>query len=235
MDEKFLEAVKTYLSIVEEACNTLIDYIEKEYNTTILSKYDLYDYLFRSHRYEFIIEERKYFQHGLGFTIYENDKPIIEWDFGYRSWWCGIQPFKMSNTLKNFGYKESDYCNTEFIKQECEQYVIDNFMYYYKGQYYINLLKLESKKIEFPTEYDRVVVEYKGVTKSFFRDKRMDKFIRKSNAIYARISEMNNNYILIFYNNDMEVARIPYNDIAYPDSAVKIMNQEIIRPHITDV
>ena len=63
----------------------------------------------------------------------------------------------------------------------------------------------------------------------------MDKFIRKSNLVYAGIGELKNNYVLIFYNDGTEVARVPYNDIAYPDSAVKIMNGEIIKPHIVDM
>ncbi len=235
MDKEFLEAINTYISVVEEACHSLMDYIEKENNTIILSKFHLYDYLSRSHRYEFIIEGRKYFRHGIGFTVYENDVPTIEWDFGCRSWWCGIEPFKMSNTLKSFGYKDSVYSDAHYIAQKCEQGVLDKNMYYYKGQYYINLLKLESMKMGFPAEYDRVDIEFKGIINSFLRDKRIDKFIRKSNIVYAKISELRNNYTLIFYNNDLEVARIPYNDIAYPDSAVKIMNEEIIKPQNTDI
>lgn len=234
MDEKFLKAVKTYVCMVEEACNLLINYIEKEEQITILNKYDLYDYLHRSHRFEFIMDERKYYFHGAGCTILANDIPIIDWDFGYRSWWCGIQPFKMSKTLKSSLFDEVDYHDGNFIKQKCEQYLLEEFLYYYKGQYYINLLKLGCKKIEFPINYDRVVVEYKGITKTFLKCGNMDKFIRKSNAIYEGISELKNNYIFVFYNNDIEVARIPYNDIAYPDSAVKIMNEEIIKPHIVE-
>ncbi len=232
MDEKFLKAVKTYGCIVEAACNLLIDYIEKEEKITILNKYDLYDYLYRSHKFEFIIEEKMYYFHGAGCTIFANDVPIIDWDFGYRSWWCGIQPFKMSKTLKSFSFAEVDYHDSNFIKCKCKQYLLEKLLYYYKGQYYVDLLKLRCKNIEFPINYDRVVVEYRGVTRTFFKCKSIDKFIRKSNTIYEGISELKNNYILVFYDKDIEVAKIPYNDIAYPDSAVKIMNEEIIKPYV---
>lgn len=235
MDEKFLKAVKRYVCVVEEACNLLIDNIEKEEQIAILSKYDLYDYLHRNNKFEFIISEKKYYFHGTGCTVFTNDIPIIDWDFGCRSWWCGIQPFKISKTLESFLFEYVDYYDGNFIKYKCEQYLSEGWLYYYKGQYYINILKLGCKKIEFPINYDRVVVEYKGVFRYFPRCKRIDKFIRKSHIIYEGILELKNNYILIFYNENNEVARIPYNDIAYPDSAVKIMNEEIIKPYNVDM
>lgn len=234
MNKKFLEAVKAYVCIVEEACDLLITYIEKEEHITILNKYDLYDYLHRSHRIEFIIGERRYYFHGAGCTVFSNNMAIIDWDFGCRSWWCGVQPFKMSRTLKNSMFEEAEYHDCNFIKYKCEQYLLEELMYYYKGQYYIDLLKFGCKKIEFPINYDRVLVEYKGVTRTFPKCKSIDKFIRKSNAVYEKISELQNNYIFIFFNKNIEVAKIPYNDIAYPDSAVKIMNEEVLKPHIVE-
>lgn len=234
MDKNFLRAVKTYVCIVEQACDLLINYIEKEQQIKILNKYDLYDYLHRSHKVEFIIADRKYYFHGTGCTVYVNDILFIDWDFGCRSWWCGVQPFKMSKTLKGAGYEEVDYYDGNFIKQKCERYLLEDLLYYYKGQYYINLLKIRCRKIEFPADYDKMIVEYKGITRTFLKCKSIDKFIRKSNVIYEGIFELKNNYILIFYKKDIEVARIPYNDIAYPDSAIKIMNEEIIKPHIVE-
>ena len=86
--------------------------------------------------------------------------------------------------------------------------------------------------MDFPAAYDRIAIEYKGLRKEFGRSVSIDRFIRKSKSVYAGISSLKNNYIIVFYNNDSETARIPYNDIAYPDSAVRIMNDEIIKPHI---
>lgn len=232
MDEKFLKAVKAYLNIVEDACNLLTNYIEKEVKISILNKYDLYDFLHESHKYEFFIEGRKFYFHGMGCTVFGEDASIIDWDFGYRSWWCGIQPFKMSKTLKSFLFEEVEYHDANFIKHKCEQYLQESSMYCYKGQYYIDLIKLRSKKIEFPVDYSRIDIEYKGITKTFCKSRSIEKFIRKSNIIYEGILELKNNYALIFYKDENEIARIPYNDIAYPDSAVKIMNEEIIKPHI---
>lgn len=232
MDEKFLKAVKTYLNIVEEACNLLINYIEKEEKITIHNKYDLYNFLHEGHRFEFIIEGRKFFFHGIGCTVFVEDVSIIDWDFGYRSWWCGIQPFKMSKTLKSFLYEEVEYYDENFIKHKCEQYLLEKSMYCHGGQYYIDLLKLRNKKIQFPIDYSRIDIEYKGITKTFYKSRSIEKFIRKSSIIYEGILELKNNYVLIFYKDENEIVRIPYNDIAYPESAVRIMNGEIIKPHI---
>ena len=53
--------------------------------------------------------------------------------------------------------------------------------------------------------------------------------------MYDGISKLPNNYTLVFYNQNLEVAKILYNDIAYPDAAVKIMNGEIIKPHMVEM
>lgn len=231
MDEKFLNAVKSYCCIVEGACSLLISYISKEEHVSILNKYDLYAYINETHKFEFVIGEQKYCFHGGGCTVFSKDVSLIEWDFGYRSWWCGIEPFKMAKTLMNFSFEDAEYCNGKYIKGQCEQFLSEGVLSYYKGQYYIELLKIGAKKMKFPVDYEKVVIQYKGVTKSYPKSKIIDKFIRKSTIVYEGIFELKNNYTLIFYDKDSEVARVPYNDIAYPEAAVKIMNEQIIKPH----
>ncbi|SEQ05973.1 hypothetical protein SAMN02910289_01146 [Lachnospiraceae bacterium RM5] len=232
MDKKFLEAVKFYLYIVENACNLLIDYIRNKEQIYIINKYDLYDYLHKKHVFEFVEGERKYCFHGKGCTVLINDKPMIDWDFGYRSCWCGVEPFKMALTLKSSSYKDFNYYDGKYIKKQCEQYLSEKKMYYYSGQYYIDLIKFNYKKIKFPIIYDKMIIEYNGISRSYPKCKSIDKFIKKSNVIYEKINYLKNNYTLVFYYQNNEIARIPYNDIAYPDAAVKIMNGEIIKPHI---
>ncbi len=235
MDEKFLKAVKTYYHIVEEACNLLVENIVKRDQVTILNKFELYDYLHKKLVLEYAIDERKYFFHGGGCTVYINDIPMIEWDFGYRSWWCGIDPFKMAETLKSFSYEETEYYDRTYIKNECEHYLAQKELYLYRGQYYIDLLKIRCRKMKISTDYERMIVEYKGISKSYLKCKSIDKFIRKSINVYDGIDKLPNNYTLVFLKQNVEIARILYNDIAYPASAVKIMNGEIIRPHMVEL
>ena len=108
-------------------------------------------------------------------------------------------------------------------------------MYYYRGQYYVDLLRINSIQMRFPSDYDCVVAEYKGHERFFPRSKNLDRFIRKSASVYADIHNLSNNYELIFYKQNNEIIRIPYNDLAFPPNAVKIMNDEILKPSETDL
>lgn len=237
MDEGFLKAAKVYFGIVEEACNLLMDEIGKRKQAVIRNKYDLYEYLYlQGNRiFEVVFDDRKYYFHGVGCTVFMNGVPMINWDFGCRSWWCGIDPFKMATTLKCFSFEETEYYDGNYIKNKCELYLSEKALYFYKGQYYIDLLRLGCKKIEFPMDYERMIVEYKGVSRSYLKCKSIDRFIQKSTKVYEGIDDLKNNYTLVFYHHDSVVARIPYNDIAYPDAAVKIMNGEIIKPHRVEI
>lgn len=235
MDKVFLKAVEVYNFVVEEACMLLLNYLEKKQQIVVRNKYGLYDYLNRSHKFEIVVDDKKYIFHGSGCTVLSNDTSIIDWDFGCRSWWCGIQPFKMAQTLKKIKFTEKEYYDGDHIKGKCEQYLSEGFLYYYKGQYYIDMIRLKCKRVEFPVDYDKMAVHYKGISRVFLRCKNIDRFIRKSNLVYEGISALKDNYILIFYKNDKEITKVPYNDIAYPYAAVKIMNEEIIKPHVLEL
>ena len=47
--------------------------------------------------------------------------------------------------------------------------------------------------------------------------------------MYNQIDKNEDKYILKFLLNGREVYTIPYNDISYPENAVKIMSDEIIK------
>lgn len=235
MEDRFIEAIRTYFAIVENACDLLINFIERTEKITLLNKYGLYNYFNRSHKFQFDIDDKKYCRHGNGMMVLHEDTVVVDWNFGYKSWWCGIDPFLMATTLEGASFENAEYYDGKLIKEKCEQYVQDDFLYFCSGQYYINMLKFECVKVEFPSKFDRIVVEYKGNKRSFSRNKSIDKFIRESNMIYSGIKNLKDNYIIIFYYNDEEVARILYNDIAYPDLAVEIMNEEIIKPYLFEL
>lgn len=216
-------------------CTLLINHIEKNEGIGIANKYEFLSYWNRNYKSKVVIGDKTYFFHGLGCTVYSDNMPSIKWDFGYRSWWCGIEPYKMAETLESLKYTELNYYDGNFIKDKCMQYALEEILYYHKGQYYINMPKLQPLRINFPNNFDKLVVNYKGIKRSYPKNKNLDKFIRKSHTIYGDIGKLKNNYKLIFMNLGEVVAEIPYNDIAYPDSAVKIMNGEIIKPHIVEL
>lgn len=232
MDRFFLEAFKEYYSIVEDNCKRLIGAIERDKEQLIVNKFDLFDFLHKDAGNELWVDNYRYYFHGSGCTVTQNNIIIADWDFGFRSWWCGIDPFKMAKTLKQNLSKYQKYYESSFIKEKCEQYLAKEEIFLYKGQYYIDLIKLNSVQSNLPLEFDYLIIDYKGVKKRYNRNKSIDKFVRKSNRIYTYIDKLENNYILYFYKDNCEIAHTFYNDIAYPDSAVKIMNGEIIKPHI---
>ena len=171
----------------------------------------------------------KYVFHGSGCTVFENDVIIADWDFGYRNLWCGINPFKMALTLKNNNYTDSIFYNADYINGLCEKYTEQNDLVFYNNQYYINLLNKGIRKTNFPADYDELIIWRNGKEIKYPRSNGLDKFIRKSREIYKDIDTLGNNSILIFMDKSKEVYRIPYNDVAYPDAAVDIMTNLILK------
>ena len=96
-------------------------------------------------------------------------------------------------------------------------------------QYYFEIIEDETFKPEFPTEYDTLIVEYSNLSWSMPRNKLIDRFIRKSTRVHNQINKNEDKYMLKFLLGGKEICTIPYNDISYPENAVKIMSDEIIR------
>lgn len=96
-------------------------------------------------------------------------------------------------------------------------------------QYYFELPADESFKPDFPTEYDTLIVEYFNLSWSIPRNKIIDRFIRKSTRVHDQINKDEDKYMLKFILGGKEIYAIPYNDISYPENAVKIMSDEIIK------
>ncbi|MBQ8982204.1 MAG: hypothetical protein IJ079_01345 [Lachnospiraceae bacterium] len=233
MDDSFENAVYTYYHSVKDACVYFMEYVRQTENIKIHDKYEMYGYLRKTGKSIFVIRNRKYVFHGTGCTLFINNEKAVDWDFGYRYLWCGIDPYKMAVTLQYGLYEQPVFYDGEYIKGLCESYVSQGLMVCYKNQYYIDYLKKETQRITFPANYDTLVIKYNGKERIIPRSKEIDKFIRKSNLVYKYMEKLDNNYVLIFVDKGVETARVIYNDIAYPDSAVQIMNA-IIKPNQID-
>jgi hypothetical protein len=229
MDELFFDAWR-YYKIVEEACLVFINYINETEQEEITNKFDFYNYIHTNHIVEKNIFDRRYYFHGGGCTIEINGTPVIDWDFGCRSFWCGIDPFKMARTLNSVSDSSNKSWNGQMIQEQCEEYMnTKGYMYKFQNQYYFDLVKMNPQKPLFPNEYDTLLVEYHGKTKEFPKNKSIDRFIRKSQFIYKGIDDISDVYTFVFFNKGVEVQRIKYSDIAYHDNAVKIANEEILK------
>lgn len=229
MDIELEKAAYYYCDIVKEKCEILLKHIYNSEKVQLMNKHELFHYISDRSIYEYQYDGVKYVFHGSGCTAFENDVIVADWDFGYRNLWCGINPFKMALTLKNTNYTDSMFYNAEYIKELCEKYTEQNDLIFYNNQYYINLLVKGTQKTNFPADYDEMIIWQNGKEIKCQRSKVLDKFIRKSREIYKDIDTLGNNSILIFMDKSKEVYRIPYNDVAYPDAAVDIMTNLILK------
>lgn len=228
MEEKLQIVLKEYIKDVEDVCDILVRNINYCENLNIRNKHDFFMYRSSCKIMEFEAGGISYRLHGKGCVAF-NEEMFIDWDFGYRSRWCGINPWKVSMTLKKNNSPHVEYYDGNLIQTVCEQFVHEGIMFKQYDQYYFEMRADETFRPEFPTEYDTLVVEYFNLSWPIPRNKVIDRFIRKSTRVHNQINKNEDKYMLKFLSGGKEIYTIPYNDISYPESAVKIMSDEIIK------
>ncbi|MDE7206865.1 MAG: hypothetical protein K2N90_06880 [Lachnospiraceae bacterium] len=228
MEENLQIVLKEYIRDVENVCKILIKDINDSESLALKNKYDFFLYRSNCKKMEFEAKGIRYRLHGKGCMAF-NKEMFIDWDFGYRSRWCGIDPWKVSITLEKNNSPHMEYFNGDFIQTACEQLVENGIMFKRNNQYYFAMAADETFKPEFPAEYDTLIVESSNLSWSIPRSKVIDRFIRKSTQVHNQINDMEDKYLLKFLLGDKEVYSIPYNDICYSENAVKIMSDEIIK------
>lgn len=233
MDKDFELAVCKYYEIVKEKCESLIKHIKLYSNITLLNKFELFSYLRRNKISNYQCDGYSYYFHGCGCTVFFDEIIIADWDFGFRSLWCGIDAYKMSLTLKNNNYSNKIFYDSSFIRELCEKYTLQGELILYKNQYYISLLKKGTINTSFPDIYDELIINYYGKEIILVKTKEIDRFIRKSREIYKDIDKLDNTCLLIFRYKNKDIYKVFYNDMAYPDSAVEIMTHRILKPYIS--
>lgn len=160
-----------------------------------------------------------------------NEKMFIDWDFGHRSRWCGIDSWKVARTLQENKSGHTEYYDGSLIKSSCDLLVENGILFEKSGLYYFAIPKKETFEPKFPEKYDTLIVEYFDSKWSVSRNKVIDRFIRKSRWVYDRIDQERDKYMLRFLLKGEEIYAIPYTDTGYPESAVKIMSDEILREY----
>lgn len=227
MKENLRSILEEYLKNVENVCSNLIREINITENLNLRNKYDFFMYRAECKKMEFEAKGIVYRLHGKGCTAF-NGELFMDWDFGYRSRWCGIEPWKVSMTLnKSKGNTIGDF-DENLIKTFCELSVKNNTMFEKSGQYYFTIPESETFKTDFPMEYDTLIIEHFDSRWILPRNKLIDRFIRKSSRVYNSIYKNENKYILRFFFREKEIYSIPYDDIGYPENAIKIMSDNII-------
>lgn len=114
------------------------------------------------------------------------------------------------------------------MKQACVQAVIEGEMISKGNLYHYSIPDNETFIPDFPDEYDILLIENFGKKWLVKRNKEIDKFLRKSNRVHNEVHNNLNAYTLRFFLENKEVYSIPYDDVCYPESAIKIMSDNII-------
>lgn len=221
MNDTLKSIIDEYLENVASLCIVMLQELG------LKTKRELLIYLRENKIWELSIQGIKYQFHGRGCCA-RYDGKYINWDFGYRSRWCGIDPWFIAITLQVNKSKYSEYFDGERIRKECEQAVQNNEMIFMYGQYYFAIPINETFKPDFPDKFDSLIIEYFDFRWEVERNKLIDRFIRKSTWVYKKIGCIYDKYILRFMNNGKEIFSIPYCDTGYPENAIKIMSDDII-------
>lgn len=227
MDIKIKSIIDEYIENVNDACHKLLEGINKQENLKLRTKRDFFIYRNANRKTEFIINNAVYRLHGRGCFLF-SDKLFLNWDFGYRSRWCGVDPWMLGMTLKENKSDYVEYYDGKLLKEACEQALVEGEMFIKNGLYHYTIPIEETFLPNFPKDFDTLVIEHFDEKWTISRNKVIDRFLRKSRRISNKVYNSENMYILRFFLNDREVYSIPYDDICYPESAIKIMTDDII-------
>lgn len=218
MDKKLEDYMKNYIRDIENICMYLLKELK------VNNKSELLRYKYLHNKWEYNVGKIKFCFHGMG-CIAKSDDVFYDWDFGYGSRWCGINPILLESTMRKNGLEEYDY---KLIKSQCETAIKEGKMYKKYNLYYFSLLENELMVPNFPKEFDVLIIDYFGKRYSINRNKEINRFLRKSNKVYKGIEKYNDKYTLKFILNGKEIYRFYYSDIGYPDKAVELMKNMLI-------
>jgi hypothetical protein len=219
MNDELKSIADEYTENVKKVCLLML----KAFN--LRSKGDLLKYRALHQIGEFELNgNNKYFFHGRG-CLFSNQDIKIDWDFGYGSRWCGLDPWFIANYIKDNLKNSSEFSDGNKIQKEFEQAVTNGEMIKKYGMFYFTIPAIDTFQPDFPKEYDILIVEYYGVQRIIKRNKKVDKFIRKSRRVSKKIGEGPEVYNLRFLKEGKQIYSIPYDDIGYPERSVLLMNE----------
>lgn len=223
MDNELRKIIYIYINRVNQLCTNLLE------GLGLLNKAELIRYLYmgKERVWELNINDVKYKFHGSGCDAFYGDRRI-QWDFGRRSHWCGIDPWFVFSFIKDYKNDFNNSFDVHFIRMQCEKAVEEKEMYIKDGRYYFNIPPKETFCPQFPNEFDSLVIEYYDDSWTVPNNKEIMRFIRKSVFVYNLINNIEDKYILKFQRDNEVIYTIAYSDICYPENAVVIMTDRII-------
>lgn len=227
MNSTLKAVIDEYIDNVNNACHNLLKGLNAQENLNLKTKRDFFEYRSSVRKMEFDVNGVEYKLHGRGCLALSKEL-YLDWDFGYRSRWCGVDPWMLSMTLKKNNNPNSEFYEGRALKEACETAVEEGIMFEKNGLYHFSIPSNETFCPDFPKEYDILVVEYFSDAWTIPRNKVIDRFLRKSNKIHNKIYDSDNIYTLRFFRENKEIYSIPYDDICYPENAIRIMSDDIL-------
>lgn len=227
MDDNIKLVIDEYIANINDVCHILLDGINRQENLKLKTKWDFFEYVSKTHIMEFDVCGIEYKLHGRGCFVFSSEL-FLNWNFGYRSRWCGIDPWMLGMTLMKNKSDYVEYYDGKILKKACEEALNEGEMFEKYGLYHYSIPLKETFSPGFPNEYDTLVIENFNNKWTVPRNKIIDRFIRKSKLVYNQIYKSENIYILKFLLNNKEIYSIPYDDICYPENAIRIMTDDII-------
>ena len=142
---------------------------------------------------EYEINGTKYLLHGAGCRACDGER-YLDWNFGYGSRWCGIDPWLLARTLEYNRDPHTEYYDGNRVKAECEQAVSLGEMYQKHNLYYFTIPVSETFEPQFPKEFDTLIVEHFEDRWVIPRNRMVERFLRKSRRVYREIGSSLNKY-----------------------------------------
>ncbi len=223
MDEYLKNETIEYIRNVNHICKMLLQ------SLGLRSKAELWEFRKQHLLQQLTVNDYKIEFHGRGCRAF-SEEDYLDWDFGYGSRWCGINPWLLATTLRKKLNDTNQNINGEYIKEAFEKAIMDNEVYKKDDLYYFVIDKKEFIRPEFPQNFDVIIVEQfdkKWIVKNDILVKR---FLRRSNLIWQHAGESEDSFLLSFIKDGNEVFRIFFDDISYPEGATRTFF-EIINSH----
>lgn len=227
MEKKLEKLTRDYLLEIESACKILIKEINLSKELNLESKIDFLGYKIKHKINEYKFGNAHFRINASGCT-FTDLRIFLDWDFGYRSRWCGVNPWKFAMTMRRNDCQDEIYFDGTYVKKQYDCAVSSGIMYQKNELYYFVIPESEMFKPKFPEVYDTVIISKGGLSAKISRNKTFEKFVRKSNKVWNNSGISAERYNLEFFEKGILTYCIAYSDITFPEGAVKIMNESIL-------
>ena len=177
MEDGLRTVMKEYIDQVDDVCLRLLD------GLCLKSKADFLCSRKLRWGIEYETNGTKYLLHGAGCRACDGER-YLDWNFGYGSRWCGIDPWLLARTLEYNRDPHTEYYDGNRVKAECEQAVSLGEMYQKHNLYYFTIPASETFEPQFPKEFDTLIVEHFEDRWVIPRNRMVERFLRKSRRVY---------------------------------------------------